>query len=85
MTQADLMVSAQSEKVRTEAANSLLTHLKKPEVKQTDVKLVMEDSSGLREMTEALTNLAIKQKEIIDSGTMKTIDIAGTRLAIKDE
>jgi hypothetical protein len=32
--QADLMVNAKSEKVRADAANSLLTHLKPPEVKK---------------------------------------------------
>ena len=37
--QAELMMSANSEKVRTDAANSLLTHLKPPEVKKVELDI----------------------------------------------
>lgn len=85
MTQANLMQTAQSEKVRTEAANSLIVALKKPEIKQTELKIDMQDSSGMKEMQAALGELAQKQKQLIEEGQMKTIDVAATRLVIKDE
>lgn len=85
MTQFDLMQNAQSEKVRTEAANSLLTHLKKPETKQVDLNLNVNESSGLKEMHAAITDLAKAQKEAIDAGNLKTIDITSSKLAIQDQ
>ena len=44
--QADLMINAKSEKVRCDAANSLLTQLKAPEVKKVELDIgVKEDGS----------------------------------------
>jgi hypothetical protein len=79
--QADLMLNAGSEKVRTEAANSLLTHLKKPEPKAGfQVNINAEESSGMKEMKDALTQLAQTQRDMIEKGSMKTIDVAASRL-----
>lgn len=82
--QADLMLNATSEKVRTEAANSLLTHLKKPEAKgDFQINLNTNDSSGMKEMRETLSQLAQQQRTMIEQGQMKTIDVAGARLIPK--
>jgi len=79
--QADLMLNANSEKVRTEAANSLLTHLKKPEAnKGFQININNEDSSGMKEMREMMVQLAEQQRGLIAEGNMKTIDVAGSRL-----
>lgn len=75
MTQLDLMVNAQSEKVRTEAANSILTHLKRPEVKSVNLNLGVQESSGLTELKNLMTDLAQKQIKAIESGT-PTLEIA---------
>lgn len=84
--QADLMMNATSEKVRTEAANSLLTHLKKPETKgDFQINLNQTESSGMREMREMLGQLAQQQRELIEQGQMKTIDVAGSRLIKPEE
>lgn len=83
--QADLMLNAASEKVRTEAANSLLTHLKKPEPKgDFQVNINTAEISGMREMQATLAELARAQREAIAGGSMKTIDIAASRL-VRDE
>lgn len=74
-TQLDLMMNAQSEKVRTEAANSILTHLKRPEVKEVNLNLGVQESSGLTELKSMMTQLAQKQIEAIESGT-PTLQIA---------
>lgn len=72
--QADLMVNAISEKARVDAANSILTHLKKPEVNNFQLNLQMEDNSGMNELRHTLTQLAAQQKELIENGvSAKTI------------
>lgn len=68
-TQMDLMLNANSEKVRSDAANSILTHLKPPEKKEINLNLGVQENSGLTELREALTNLASKQIDAINSGT----------------
>lgn len=83
--QADLMVSANSEKVRSDAANSLLTHLKKPEAKDFQISIDANESSGLKEMREMMGQLASQQRDLIESGRMKTIDVAAARLIHKDK
>lgn len=77
--QADLMLNAQSEKVRMEAADSLLTHLKRPEVKGLEVKISTEDNSGMNELKNTLSELAKRQKEMIEGG-VSARDIAHSKL-----
>lgn len=86
-TQFDLMKNAESEKVRTEAANSLLTHLKKPEAAKNAVNINLSDSDnkGMAALTQAMTELAHAQRQSIMNGTMKTIDVASTRLVPGEE
>lgn len=78
--QYELMTSATSEKVRTDAANSILTHLKKPETNKFQISLGEVENAGMAEMRNALTGLAQAQKKMIESGQMKTIDVAATKL-----
>ena len=66
--QADLMVNATSEKVRAEAANSLLTHLKRPEAKEVNLKLGVTEDPALGQLQEALRNLAVQQIDAIENG-----------------
>lgn len=73
-TQADLMMHANSEMVRTTAANSILTHLAKPKEAGPLINLDMRETSGMEELKGMLTTLAQKQKELIESGaTTKSI------------
>ena len=69
-TQAELMRTAQSEKVRSDAANSLLTHLKPPEVTKVALDIGVEDSDQLAQLKEATVMLAAQQKRLIESGVM---------------
>lgn len=66
--QADLMLNANSEKVRSDAANSLLTHLKKPENHNFQISMEVNESAGLNELRDSLNKLAEKQLELIESG-----------------
>lgn len=74
-TQAMLMMTAKSEKVRADAANSILTHLKRPEKKEIDLNIGVTETSGMKELKDMLTELAEKQQAAISSG-MTTKDVA---------
>lgn len=66
---ADLMQNAKSEMVRQRAANSLLEHLKRPEIKNVEINVPLnEEDSGLSALRDAISNLAQKQSALINSG-----------------
>lgn len=79
--QLELAMNAQSEKVRSDAANSLLTHLKAPEKTKIQVDVnhnVGGDSiSALRKHVEELRDL---QKTAISGGHMTAQQVAEGRL-----
>lgn len=75
-TQADLMVGARSEKVRSDAANSLLTHLKKPEKKEVALEINTPQSKGLDDLNAKLTQMAELQRQMIATGAATTKDVA---------
>lgn len=74
-TQVELMQNAQSEMVRTQAANSLLTHLTKPKEVGPLINFDMRENSGMNELRDLLGKVASKQQEAIRNGT-STKDIA---------
>ena len=78
-TQADLMMNAQSEKVRAEAANSILTHLAKPKDAAPAVATQVNISVELDAMKKMMTDLAQTQLNAIDGG-MTAKDLASQRL-----
>lgn len=76
-TQASLMRDpAVSPKVRSDAANSLLTHLAKPKEAGPLINLDMRDTSGMKEMKELLVRMAQQQQGLIKDGVTAK-DIAG--------
>lgn len=66
--QADLMVNAVSEMVRTTAANSILTQLQKPKEIGPLLNIDMRETSGMAEMKDMLTKLATAQIDAIAAG-----------------
>lgn len=69
MTQFELMRTASSEKVRAEAANSVLTHLKRPETHKVEVELGVKQDTGLESLKGMMTQLAQQQMDLIQQGT----------------
>lgn len=67
-TQADLMTNAMSEKVRTDAANSILTHLGKPKETGPLIAIDMKETSGMTELKDLMGKLAQQQLEMIANG-----------------
>ena len=84
-TQAELMISAKSEKVRSDAANSLLVHLKPPETQKIELDIGRKKDSVIESLRETTQNLIAQQKIMIQSGAMTAQDIAHQNLvAIED-
>ncbi|AHC56598.1 hypothetical protein JJJA_0082 [Achromobacter phage JWDelta] len=76
--QADLMQNAVSEKVRSDAANSILTHLQKPKEAAIAVNVDLRENSGMKELVATLSQLATQQRAAIEGGLdAKTISGAG--------
>lgn len=67
-TQAFLMVNAKSEKVRSDAANSILTHLKKPEKTELELNIGVHENDEMKTLKDMLTALAVQQQKAIESG-----------------
>lgn len=78
MVQASIMDDdTVSPKVRSDAANSLMTHLKQPEIKQMELQVNTSDTGGaIDKLTEALQALTGKQRELILEGEYTVSDIA---------
>ena len=79
-----LMATARSEKVQCDAATSLLTHLKRPEKKEIELNLGIAETSGMRELKGMLTDLADKQRSLIEGG-VRTREIAHQKLVHGEE
>ena len=82
--QADLMVNANSEKVRTDAANSLLTHLKMPEVHKVELDIGIKEDSSISMLRAATMELARQQRLAMESGSMSAQDAAHSKIVRAD-
>lgn len=83
--QADLMLSARSEKVRCDAANSLLNQLKLPETQKVDLNVQMREDDSIKQLRESTLELVRQQKKMIEAGAMNAKDIASSKLTIAGE
>lgn len=81
--QADLMINAKSEKVRCDAANSLLTQLKAPEVKKVELDIGVKEDSSIAALRATTLELARQQRLMVESGAMNAQEIAHGRLVIE--
>jgi len=84
-TQAELMLTARSEKVRADAANSLLTHLKQPEHQKVELSIGISEDSSINMLREATLALAAKQREAILSGMSNAEEIGHSTVVIEHE
>jgi len=84
-TQADLMLSARSEKVRSDAANSLLTHLKQPETQKIELDIGMKEDSSINALRASTMELVAQQKMMLKAGAMHAQEVAHSKLIIDAE
>lgn len=82
--QADLMINANSEKVRTDAANSLLTHLKPPEIKKIELDIGVKEDSSIANLRAATMQLAAQQRLALQSGSANALEIAHSQVVAKE-
>lgn len=76
-TQVELMTDERvSPKVRAEAANSLMTHLKQPVVQKAELNIGIEESDTIKQLSEAMDKLSGMQQEKILDGSYTVTDIA---------
>lgn len=84
-TQADLMITANSEKVRSDAANSILTHLKPPEVTKVELDIGIKKDSSIDQLRQATLSLVEEQRKALASGSMTAKDVAESRVVIDND
>jgi len=66
--QAELMMSAKSEKVRSDAANSLLVHLKRPETQKIELDIGIDQGSIIDDYQIVMRRMVEQQKALIAQG-----------------
>jgi S-adenosylmethionine synthetase len=83
--QADLMLTANSEKVRAEAANSLLNHLKPPEAQKVELNVGVSEDGSISALRDATLALVAEQRKAIQAGAANAEDVAKAPLVINGE
>ena len=78
--QSYLMVHANSEKVQSDAANSLLTHLKMPEVNKIELDIGLKQDKSIAMLREATLALVKEQHKSISEGAMTAKDVAHSQI-----
>ena len=85
-TQAQIMLDEDvSAKVRTEAANSLMTHLKRPETKKIELDITHKEDSAISLLREQTAKLVEQQRQGIATGQVKPEDAVNTPLVLEAE
>lgn len=83
-TQAELMMYARSEKVRSDAANSILTHLKRPESQKVELEIATPENSTIDLLRQATLELVNQQKMMITAGQSTAKEIAESNIEYVD-
>ena len=78
--QADLMLNARSEKVRSDAANSLLTHLKRSEVQKIELDIGVKEDKSIQDLRATTLELVKQQRAMIESGKVSALAIAESNI-----
>ncbi len=84
-TQAELMLTANSEMVRTTAANSLLQQLKPPETQKVELDVNVKEDSSIAQLREATMKLAAQQRDALQSGAVNAQEVAHSKVIVDGE
>lgn len=82
--QADLMINSGSDKVRCDAANSLLTHLKMPETQKVELEIGVKEDSTIAALRATTLELSRQQRLMLEAGAMNAQEVAHSKLEIID-
>lgn len=83
--QAELMVNSHSDKVRCDAANSLLTHLKMPETQKVELEIGVKEDSSIAQLRQATLELARQQRLAMEAGAMNAQEVAHAKIIIEGD
>jgi hypothetical protein len=83
--QLKLMRTAKSEKVRSDAANSVLTHTKGPDEAKIEIDIAVKDTGLIDQIRVMTENLAIGQRQSIQSGLHTAKDMAHQSIIVEGE
>ena len=83
-TQAYLMNNANSEKVRTDAANSLLNHLKKPEASKIQLDISYKEDKTLEDLRASTQALVDIQRRMLEEKVVDAKYVAESVIIPKD-
>jgi hypothetical protein len=84
--QAALMMDKDvSPKVRSDAADSLLTHLKPPKVKKMELDISLKEDDSIKALRETTTALARQQRLMIEDGSASVGSVAASTLVQAEE
>lgn len=83
-TQVELMMFAKSEKVRSDAANSILVHLKPPETTKIELDIGLKEDKTISELNKTTLELVAQQRKMIEAGAMNAQEVAHSKLLIED-
>ena len=84
-TQAELMTTAKSEKVRSDAAANLIMHLKPPEAQKVNIEIGVTESDAISDLRKVTAELAREQMKAITAGTHSAAAIAESSIIIEAE
>ena len=84
-TQAELMMYANSEKVRSDAANSVLTHTKGPEESKIELDVSVSQDSSIDDLRLATLELVKAQQAKIIEGSATARDVAHSKIIHVEE
>ena len=79
------MLTAKSEKVRSDAANSLLTHLKQPETQKVQLDIGVQETSVIQDLRASVMALAAANRDQIRAGVSSAKDVAHSKLFVDVE
>lgn len=82
--QAELMITAKSEKVRSDAANSLLSHLKMPETQKVELDIGVKEDGSIAALRATTLELARQQRLMVEAGAMNAQQVAHSKLQVVD-
>lgn len=83
--QAELMITAKSEKVRSDAANSLLTHLKQPETTKVQLDIGVKETSVIGDLRASVMALTAVHRDQIRAGMRTAQEVAHSSLVVDVE
>lgn len=71
-------------KVRSDAANSIMTHLKRPEAAKMELSVNVDEGSTIRDLNSTLRALSEQQAEMLEARTVNAKDVAHSTLMIEN-